>query len=234
MNSLYMPWASAGSNRRESMSTQTEAMALGEVLGQPRVGHQVEPEELHVGLCWGTRPGGSSGPSARGGDGDGAHASLSRVRRGVPLDGDASAWTAASRWSRRERRDRAIPGRAAAGRAARLRAHGDARLRAGALGRASSEAGITHRIEAVPDAEGDEVARAGPARTCPTASTCARRTCRPPREVDREYLRSQIPDLPARRRGRRWEEGCPACGAPLAPDAAECPDCGLRAASNPR
>jgi predicted amidophosphoribosyltransferase len=46
-------------------------------------------------------------------------------------------------------------------------------------------------------------------------------------EVDREYMRRAIPDLEVGTAQTTGEEGCPACGAPLSPDAAECSDCGL-------
>lgn len=48
------------------------------------------------------------------------------------------------------------------------------------------------------------------------------------RRIDEQLLRRQLPDLPEDA-DTDWREadGCPACGAPVAPDAAECPDCGL-------
>jgi hypothetical protein len=94
-----------------------------------------------------------------------------------------------------------------------------------------SQAGISHRIELVPDeappqgAQGALRRRPGElpygvyvlADDVPAAS-----------RVDRDYLRSVLPDLPADHQpGLEGGEGCPACGAPVAPDARECPDCGL-------
>jgi hypothetical protein len=48
------------------------------------------------------------------------------------------------------------------------------------------------------------------------------------RAVDAELLRDQLPDLPeGASSGWSEAEGCPACGAAVGPDAAECPECGL-------
>jgi hypothetical protein len=46
------------------------------------------------------------------------------------------------------------------------------------------------------------------------------------RAVDAAVQREQIPDLPEEA-GEGESEGCPACGAAVAPEASECPDCGL-------
>jgi len=45
-------------------------------------------------------------------------------------------------------------------------------------------------------------------------------------EIDAVVQREQIPDLPADAREGE-SDGCPACGAAVAPEARECPDCGL-------
>ena len=47
------------------------------------------------------------------------------------------------------------------------------------------------------------------------------------REIDARVEREQIPDLPVDSASAVAEDGCPACGQPLAPDDRECPDCGL-------
>lgn len=46
------------------------------------------------------------------------------------------------------------------------------------------------------------------------------------REIDAAVQREQIPDLPESA-SEGESEGCPACGAAVAPEASECPDCGL-------
>lgn len=88
-----------------------------------------------------------------------------------------------------------------------------------------SEAGITHRIQVVPDAPGGGDERPRPA-SMPYGVYVREADAQEAAEVDREYLRSQLPDLPAAAEAGA-EGGCPACGAPVAADAAECPDCGL-------
>ena len=46
--------------------------------------------------------------------------------------------------------------------------------------------------------------------------------------IDAEFARTQVPDLPDENAGEWGEsDGCPGCGATLAADATECPDCGL-------
>jgi hypothetical protein len=48
------------------------------------------------------------------------------------------------------------------------------------------------------------------------------------RQIDEELLRQQLPDLPeGADTGWSEAEGCPACGAAVAAQATECPDCGL-------
>jgi hypothetical protein len=88
-----------------------------------------------------------------------------------------------------------------------------------------SEAGITHRIQVVPDAPGGDDERPRPA-AMPYGVYVREADAAEALAVDREYLRSQLPDLPADAEAGA-EGGCPACGAPVAADAAECPDCGL-------
>jgi hypothetical protein len=46
--------------------------------------------------------------------------------------------------------------------------------------------------------------------------------------IDAAFARTQVPDLPDAAAGEWGEsEGCPGCGTALAPDAVECPECGL-------
>jgi hypothetical protein len=46
------------------------------------------------------------------------------------------------------------------------------------------------------------------------------------REVEQRLLRETLHDLPPESEAHR-DDACPACGEPLAPHAAECPECGL-------
>jgi uncharacterized protein (UPF0212 family) len=89
-----------------------------------------------------------------------------------------------------------------------------------------AHAGISHRIEAAHD-EGEEVALRRPGANMPYGVYVRSEDLEAAVEVDREYMRQAIPDLEAVGQQATGEEGCPACGAPLDPDAAECADCGL-------
>ena len=86
--------------------------------------------------------------------------------------------------------------------------------------------GIAHRVDVVSEdaaAAGRRAAGPGPYGVYVLEADVARA-----RAIDAEHLEREIPDLPD-----DWEdaavegEGCPACGACVAEDAAECPDCGL-------
>lgn len=48
-------------------------------------------------------------------------------------------------------------------------------------------------------------------------------------EIDAEFARTQVPDLPSGAGGSAWAEteACPGCSTPLPADAEECPECGL-------
>ena len=87
-----------------------------------------------------------------------------------------------------------------------------------------SEAGISHRIEVAADLA-SEGALQRPGANLPYGVYVRAGDLPAARQIDHAYLRSQIPDLPAE--VEAGGEGCPACGAPVAPDATECPDCGL-------
>jgi len=94
-----------------------------------------------------------------------------------------------------------------------------------------AQAGISHRIEAAHD-EGEEVAVRRPGGNMPYGVYGRRDDLEAAVEVDREFMRQSIPDLEAGAAQTTGEEGCPACGAPLVPDAAECSDCGLALAAD--
>ncbi len=90
-----------------------------------------------------------------------------------------------------------------------------------------ARAGISHRIEAAHE-EGEGVALRRPGANLPYGVYVRSADVEAAVEVDREYMSRAIPDLPAGAgEEATGEEACPACGAALAPDAAECSDCGL-------
>ncbi|HEY8494142.1 MAG TPA: hypothetical protein VIN04_09635, partial [Myxococcota bacterium] len=96
------------------------------------------------------------------------------------------------------------------------------------LAAALAEAGVPSRVE-LPDEDDvrGRVQRAGTgAIRCtlyvrPEDAEVAAR-------VDAEFTRTQVPDLPEDA-ASAWSEAdaCPGCQTPLAPDAVECPECGL-------
>jgi len=97
------------------------------------------------------------------------------------------------------------------------------------LSRLLSRAGISHRIEAVPqDGEGESV-RGEPDALLPYGVWVLEADLPAAREVDEAFLRSQIPDLPHDLPGPEpaGDEQCPACGTAVSSDVEECPDCGL-------
>lgn len=91
-----------------------------------------------------------------------------------------------------------------------------------------SEAGITHRLEAQ---EPDDAATPAAARRrladSPYGVFVREQDVEDARAVDREFMRTQIPDVSDDAAAVVVGEGCPACGAAVAADAAECPECGL-------
>jgi hypothetical protein len=88
-----------------------------------------------------------------------------------------------------------------------------------------AQAGISHRIEALPD-EGEETSLRRPG-SLPYGVFVRQQDVDAALEVDRAHMRHVIPDLPAEGVAPAGGEGCPACGAAITPDAAECSDCGL-------
>ncbi|MEB2346634.1 MAG: hypothetical protein OZ948_18055 [Deltaproteobacteria bacterium] len=95
------------------------------------------------------------------------------------------------------------------------------------LAAALAEAGVPSRVELPTEADERRVQGAGMgAIRCtlfvrPADVAAAAR-------IDADFARTQVPDLPEDARSA-WDEAeaCPGCEAPLAADAAECPECGL-------
>ncbi|NRA07664.1 MAG: hypothetical protein HRU02_05845 [Myxococcales bacterium] len=98
-----------------------------------------------------------------------------------------------------------------------------------ALSQRLSEAGISHRIEAVPDEARGESVRGEPDALLPYGVWVREADLPAAREVDENFLRSQIPDLPEDLSAHEpaGDEQCPACGTAVSPNAQECSDCGL-------
>jgi len=91
-----------------------------------------------------------------------------------------------------------------------------------------SEAGITHRLEAQePDDSSTQTAARRRLADSPYGVFVREQDVAEAREVDREFMRTQIPDVPEEAAAVVEGEGCPACGAAVAADAVECPECGL-------
>ena len=91
-----------------------------------------------------------------------------------------------------------------------------------------SEAGISHRIEAAAE-EGAESVRGEPGATLPYGVWVRDADLPAARQVDEDFLRSQIPDLPEELSDAEpaGDDQCPACGTAVSASAEECPDCGL-------
>ena len=98
-----------------------------------------------------------------------------------------------------------------------------------ALSQRLAKAGISHRIEAVPDEAEGEGVRGEPDALLPYGVWVLEADLPAAREVDEDFLRSQIPDLPEdlSAHAPAGEDQCPACGTAVSQDAQECPDCGL-------
>lgn len=88
--------------------------------------------------------------------------------------------------------------------------------------------GISHRIEASDDDTDDGSARR-PGANLPYGVYVRPEDVEAASQVDAAFMHSQIPDLPGESgpEGAENDEGCPACGTALTPEAVECPDCGL-------
>lgn len=88
--------------------------------------------------------------------------------------------------------------------------------------------GISHRIEAVGDDDGDESLREQPNALLPYGVWVLEADLERARAIDDDYLRGQIPDLPDEGADVEGADGgCPACGDPVPESAGECPGCGL-------
>jgi hypothetical protein len=89
-----------------------------------------------------------------------------------------------------------------------------------------AERGITHRIEALAPDDPEE-RRVRRPDTWPYGIYLREQDVAAALEIDRAFMRTVMPDLPEGEAASPGEGGCPACGAALASDARECPDCGL-------
>jgi hypothetical protein len=94
-----------------------------------------------------------------------------------------------------------------------------------------SEAGIPHRVEAIPEhADDDDSVRKRPNFRLPCGVYVRPDDLRAAAEIDADFMRSQIPDLPDGHEmsgGSQDAESCPACGERVSFDTRECPGCGL-------
>ena len=96
-----------------------------------------------------------------------------------------------------------------------------------------SEAGIPHRVEAIrehADADDDDSVRKRPNFRLPCGVYVRPDDLRAAAEIDADFMRSQIPDLPDGHEmsgGSQDAESCPACGERVSLDTRECPGCGL-------
>jgi hypothetical protein len=95
-----------------------------------------------------------------------------------------------------------------------------------------SAAGIAHRVEAVGGEQSAEVRR--PGREHPCGVYVRVQDVAAAERIDARFFASQMPDLPEGFDSSTAapDDACPACGDPLAPEAAECPGCGLVLASS--
>jgi hypothetical protein len=87
-----------------------------------------------------------------------------------------------------------------------------------------SRVGITHRLEIEPAPRDPDARRTD---AMPYGVYVREHDANRAREIDAVHMRSQFPDFPDAPEVGVVVEGCPACGAAAAPDATECPDCGL-------
>ncbi len=100
-----------------------------------------------------------------------------------------------------------------------------------ALSERLSEVGIPHRVEAISEyADDDDSVRRRPNFRLPCGVYVRPEDSRAAAEIDADFMRSQIPDLPEGHEisgGSQDAESCPACGEPVSLDTRECPGCGL-------
>ena len=97
-----------------------------------------------------------------------------------------------------------------------------------ALSEALQGRGLAHRVEPATDGDAPDGQRPGVFGEAQLFGLYVRSECASPaRELDGSIAAQLLPE-----EGRPLDEGeaeaCPACGAALAADAIECPDCGLR------
>ena len=92
-----------------------------------------------------------------------------------------------------------------------------------------AEAGVSHRIQAVgDDDDDDERLSQQPNAHLPYGVWVLEADLPRARRIDEDYMRGQIPDMPAEGPELGAEgDGCPACGDPVPESASECPGCGL-------
>ena len=95
-----------------------------------------------------------------------------------------------------------------------------------------SDAGIPHRVEAIREFadDDDDSVRKRPNFRLPCGVYVRPDDSRAAAEIDADFMRSQIPDLPDGHEisgGSQDAESCPACGERVSFDTRECPGCGL-------
>jgi len=98
-----------------------------------------------------------------------------------------------------------------------------------ALSEMLQNAGISHRVDSAPNQADDDESSERTRRQSHDAGVAIfvlPEDAEAALAVDAEFLKRQIPDQPAQN-GAADDEGCPACGDPVALDAHECPGCGL-------
>jgi len=99
-----------------------------------------------------------------------------------------------------------------------------------ALSERLASSGISHRIEAVGEDGEDDSVRRQPSHRLPYGVYVRSEDLEAAAAIDEAFFREQIPDLPEGHEvsgAPEVADGCPACGEPAAPGAAECPSCGL-------
>lgn len=98
-----------------------------------------------------------------------------------------------------------------------------------ALSQKLAEAGISHRIQAAGEDDG-EGGRQRPGENLPYGVFVLEQDVEAATEIDLEHTNAEIPDIPEGFGGALVEtpdDTCPACGDPIEPTTEECPGCGL-------